>query len=473
MLAIPRIAAGVSIRPVDAPDGLRYRLTPSHRGAGSIVPARTLPVLLLMDGKRTLQEIHRAITRLGAKLPDPAGMIEMVRLFEAAGIAEVQHHFATIAPIRHRCLRCGRSCEGHLVGPITEEEEEKLDQQIDQLRVDHPDIPEGPATVEVSYEGKGQRVLNFPGGACIFLSPDRLCRLHQRWGPHSKPLPCRMFPLRMIRTESGTRLTLSPRCYLAHRSYQEAAVITPQELMQQWGVWRPPALIQGLDPNHSESLVPTATFLENLDHEQALLALLQAEDLSLASVMGALADRVLRAPHQPAPHPDGPSPPTAPLEARLPSPPAQARFGQRVAELLQEVLASCFDTEDDRPLSRFGSNLRSLVLQVGSLDRQVLAPWNDIPPKSLQFVLFSLRNHLFSRGTMVFGSVRAGVVVLCMGVMAARWSCPVDTLVNGPTDLFVQHMTTWIRVMSAPEIQSVLFPGEHSCDELLALLLEP
>jgi hypothetical protein len=89
-------------------------------------------------------------------------------------------------------------------------------------------------------------MLNFSSGACIFLGSDRLCRLHKAYGAESKPLPCRLFPYRAVRTETGTRLTVSPRCFEAHRSYQsQAAQRSPQELLSEWQVWRLPAVVRG------------------------------------------------------------------------------------------------------------------------------------------------------------------------------------------------------------------------------------
>ncbi|MEA2064232.1 MAG: YkgJ family cysteine cluster protein, partial [Gemmatimonadota bacterium] len=37
-------------------------------------------------------------------------------------------------------------------------------------------------------------------GSCVFLEEDGLCLVHRHRGFHVKPLPCRMFPFRLIDT---------------------------------------------------------------------------------------------------------------------------------------------------------------------------------------------------------------------------------------------------------------------------------
>src|SRR5262245_44054812 len=37
-----------------------------------------------------------------------------------------------------------------------------------------------------------------PGGGCVFLSPEGRCRIHERHGYETKPLPCRLFPFVLI-----------------------------------------------------------------------------------------------------------------------------------------------------------------------------------------------------------------------------------------------------------------------------------
>jgi lysine-N-methylase len=45
-----------------------------------------------------------------------------------------------------------------------------------------------------------------PDGACVFLAPDGLCRIHSEFGPEAKPLPCRAYPIAFLPDGSGLRV---------------------------------------------------------------------------------------------------------------------------------------------------------------------------------------------------------------------------------------------------------------------------
>ena len=49
-------------------------------------------------------------------------------------------------------------------------------------------------------------------GACIFLEDDGLCLVHRHVGFEAKPLPCRMFPYRLIKTPDGAAVGYSFYC---------------------------------------------------------------------------------------------------------------------------------------------------------------------------------------------------------------------------------------------------------------------
>ena len=103
MRSIPHIAPGVQVSTISSADGLRYRLRPVERGGGIVLPPRTFSAVLLMDGTRDLATLLGELADLGLKLGDPARLIEMVRMFEAAGVVDVVHRFTSPGPLRHSC----------------------------------------------------------------------------------------------------------------------------------------------------------------------------------------------------------------------------------------------------------------------------------------------------------------------------------------------------------------------------------
>jgi len=54
-------------------------------------------------------------------------------------------------------------------------------------------------------------------GACIFLGPDNLCRIHATFGAAAKPWFCRVFPHALVAAPEGLRLGWTPGCASRHR----------------------------------------------------------------------------------------------------------------------------------------------------------------------------------------------------------------------------------------------------------------
>ena len=49
-------------------------------------------------------------------------------------------------------------------------------------------------------------------GGCVFLMGDQRCSVHAELGPEAKPEGCRRFPLGLVGTPSGGRITTEHRC---------------------------------------------------------------------------------------------------------------------------------------------------------------------------------------------------------------------------------------------------------------------
>ncbi len=93
---------------------------------------------------------------------------------------------------RWSCHNCSGCCRQHEI-EITPAEKARIEAQ------DWPrsgEIPPGQPLFEPlggSRSGRF-RLAHQPDGACVFLRPDGLCRIHARFGEQAKPLACRVYP---------------------------------------------------------------------------------------------------------------------------------------------------------------------------------------------------------------------------------------------------------------------------------------
>lgn len=97
------------------------------------------------------------------------------------------------------CHADGVCCSDvHALGPITPSELVPLKRLV-------PD----PATHEPSVKGLAFRT---PGGGCVFLRADYLCRVHAELGVSFKPATCRRYPFNLVQTPEGLRVVTPHRC---------------------------------------------------------------------------------------------------------------------------------------------------------------------------------------------------------------------------------------------------------------------
>lgn len=65
-------------------------------------------------------------------------------------------------------------------------------------------------------------------GGCVFLMSDRRCSVHAKLGPESKPEGCRRFPLGLVATPIGGRITTEHRCPC--RTMGDRPLIQPEDV---------------------------------------------------------------------------------------------------------------------------------------------------------------------------------------------------------------------------------------------------
>jgi len=116
---------------------------------------------------------------------------------------------------RITCTMCGGCCGGHMVGPVSQEVLEGLDDaQWSALERDtgsHKGLFFALPAADAAEVGQ-HVVCHASGGSCVFLTDDRKCLIHKRHGGDKKPEPCRIFPYEMIATPDGVVVTVQREC---------------------------------------------------------------------------------------------------------------------------------------------------------------------------------------------------------------------------------------------------------------------
>ena len=108
---------------------------------------------------------------------------------------------------RYSCHGCGDCCRDFTV-QLTAEDEARLAAQAWEAVIGEP--------VTVRFRG-GVFLRQREDGACVFLQPDGLCRIHAALGFEAKPLACQVFPFSLAPGTEGTVAGINFAC----RSVQE------------------------------------------------------------------------------------------------------------------------------------------------------------------------------------------------------------------------------------------------------------
>ncbi|HZT82162.1 MAG TPA: YkgJ family cysteine cluster protein, partial [Gemmataceae bacterium] len=107
------------------------------------------------------------------------------------------------------CHVCGNCCREYVV-TITDEERRRIEGQGWGRE---PDFAGVPLFRRSGWWGFRKWELNRrPDGACVFLGEGGRCRIHERFGPEGKPLPCRLYPFILVPAGEGWRVGLRFAC---------------------------------------------------------------------------------------------------------------------------------------------------------------------------------------------------------------------------------------------------------------------
>lgn len=107
------------------------------------------------------------------------------------------------------CHASGSCCKEYLV-TITDEERRRIEAQGWDADRDLGGLPMFRTS---GWPWSRRTHLNHqPDGSCVFLGPNGHCRIHERFGYETKPLPCRLFPFVLVPVADHWRVGLRYAC---------------------------------------------------------------------------------------------------------------------------------------------------------------------------------------------------------------------------------------------------------------------
>jgi len=129
------------------------------------------------------------------------------------------------------CHSCSGCCRQHGIH-ITDEEKQRIESQ--NWTPDDGIPAEQPLFVKMGRWPfkRWWRLAHQPDGACVFLQPDGLCRIHAKFGEPAKPLACRIYPYTFH--PKGNRVAVSVRfsCPSVVKNLGRGVVLQKQELQE-------------------------------------------------------------------------------------------------------------------------------------------------------------------------------------------------------------------------------------------------
>ena len=126
--------------------------------------------------------------------------------------------FAFLGGLQHECQASGACCMGTDVGPLHEDVVRRIEEHDFAGVI--PAREEGiPLFRSVAFEGQTIWLTGSRCDACVFLTEDKLCRIHAELGAEQKPAICQQFPYLFTETpDGGLAVSLQMEC----RAYDRA-----------------------------------------------------------------------------------------------------------------------------------------------------------------------------------------------------------------------------------------------------------
>ena len=210
-----------------------FRLVDARLGRTLRIDRRGREVALMLDRPQTAEALGGRIASTGRPMAADA-LDRVIAAFEGLGLLETESVEAEadaaadardrlredpasvplLIPddLRFSCSACGSCCLGVNVGPIGGDVAKAI--EAERARVSGSPLPPRGLFFSMVPEGDDARVVvcQSRNGACVFLEPDGLCRVHRTMGPASKPRVCRLFPIQFASTPRGVAVEFQLEC---------------------------------------------------------------------------------------------------------------------------------------------------------------------------------------------------------------------------------------------------------------------
>lgn len=199
--------------------GRRIDLGPATAALAASLDGRPLEALLdevgREHGRARVENMLRRFILLG--------LVEEASAEVTARIAAVRSGEARLMPTvlagsRFGCQGSGACCQGHRLGPLSDEDVARLEA-----------LGQGGAVITLARDDESEgRYLAQVDGRCTFLEDDNRCGLHRRHGAESKPGFCRLYPLELAATIEGLKLYDKGACATLARSARSGLPLAEQ-----------------------------------------------------------------------------------------------------------------------------------------------------------------------------------------------------------------------------------------------------
>lgn len=105
------------------------------------------------------------------------------------------------------CQGCGECCRGRFAIVISHDDKNRIVEQG--WRDEELGLHGQPLFTQ---QGHGLLLAHQADGSCIFLNAEGRCRIHARFGESAKPVPCRLYPFRLVPLGSQARVDVRFDC---------------------------------------------------------------------------------------------------------------------------------------------------------------------------------------------------------------------------------------------------------------------
>jgi len=161
---------------------------------------------------------------------------------------------------QYDCHGCGDCCYGTIIHLTTEDYDRIRKQRWDQ----HPDYRGVKIFVRQGLLRRRYQLGKRDDGSCLFLTPERRCRIHQEFGAEAKPLICQMAPLQLVPLDQFAYLTVRRYCRSAVKDHGRPLAEhcdAHRELAERHGAaprpTQPPPIIRGCRRSWKETFTVT------------------------------------------------------------------------------------------------------------------------------------------------------------------------------------------------------------------------